>query len=76
MAGSQGVLQLNEKQKASLKSAQNGHNLLITGQCGTGKTHLLRYMSLRIVSKLPKAPHSDFHSQLMAPTKWKAHNDE
>ena len=33
----------NEKQKSALKAAKEGHNVLITGQCGTGKTFLLRY---------------------------------
>ena len=26
----------NEKQKSALKTTKEGHNVLITGQCGTG----------------------------------------
>ena len=34
----------NERQKYALNAAKGGNNVLITGQCGTGKTFLLRYM--------------------------------
>ena len=30
----------NEKQKSALKTTKEGHNVLITGQCGTGPSFL------------------------------------
>ena len=33
----------NEKQKSALKTTKECHNVLITGQCGTGDNFLLRY---------------------------------
>jgi DNA replication protein DnaC len=42
MAGNVGNAQLTEKQQYSLETALQGHNIILTGQCGTGKTHLLR----------------------------------
>jgi DNA replication protein DnaC len=33
---------LTPEQEDALKYALEGHNLLITGQCGTGKTFLLK----------------------------------
>ena len=33
----------NEMQKSALKAAKDGHNILLSGQCGTGKSFTLRY---------------------------------
>jgi hypothetical protein len=34
--------ELTQEQQRVLKLAKDGHNLVFTGKCGTGKTHLLR----------------------------------
>ena len=33
----------NEKQNSALNTTKEGHNVLITGQCGTGASFLLSY---------------------------------
>jgi hypothetical protein len=35
-------MELTQEQQRVLKLAKEGHNLIFTGQCGTGKMHLLR----------------------------------
>ena len=36
-----------DRQKYALETALSGHNILITGQCGTGKTYVLRWEKIR-----------------------------
>ena len=36
------MAELTEQQRIAVELAICGHNLIITGQCGTGNTHLLR----------------------------------
>ena len=35
-------MELTQEQQRVLKFAKDGHSLIFRGQCGTGKTHLLR----------------------------------
>ena len=56
----------NEMQKYALNAAKGGHNVLITGQCGTGKTFLLRYM-FSILTRIGKGGRHSFQTGIFEP---------
>jgi Cdc6-like AAA superfamily ATPase len=39
---------MNEDQQLAVATAEDGHSLLITGSCGTGKTHTLESLIKRL----------------------------
>ena len=45
-------MSLNEKQAEALNIAEYGHNLLVTGQGGTGKSFLIKEISKALTSNM------------------------